>query len=61
MISAGLERIAELGGALRAAAAAWASGDGYDEVEATRLRQDPDDLLSVNRVRRIAGPSRRVS
>jgi len=32
------DRIAELGGALRAAAAAWASGDGYDEGEATRLR-----------------------
>jgi hypothetical protein len=33
-----VERIAELGGALRAAAAAWASGDAYDEGEATRLR-----------------------
>jgi len=33
-----MQRIAELGGALRAAAAAWASGDAYDEGEATRLR-----------------------
>jgi Acyl-protein synthetase, LuxE len=33
-----LERIAELAGALRVAAAAWASGDGYDEDEATQLR-----------------------
>ena len=37
MVSA-VERIVELGGALRAAAAAWASGDGYDEGEATWLR-----------------------
>ena len=33
-----VDRIAELAGALRAAAAAWASGDVYDEGEATRLR-----------------------
>jgi Acyl-protein synthetase, LuxE len=33
-----LERIAELAGALRAAASAWASGDAYDEDQATRLR-----------------------
>jgi hypothetical protein len=34
-----VERIVEMAGALRAAAAAWASGDGYDEGEATRLRR----------------------
>jgi len=33
-----VDRIAELSGALRAASAAWASGGGYDEGEATRLR-----------------------